>query len=162
MQVVERQKVRIDRVWAMPDKQTFQIKPIQELLFEETEAWSLGMIAEPFPFEYQEDATEYMKEFESESVDCVLFDPPYSPRQLKEVYDGKGEYDTKASTWSNWKDEAARIVKPNGKCISFGWSSGGLGMNRGFEIYRILLVPHGGMHNDTIVTCERKIQGRLQ
>lgn len=26
----------------------------------------------------------------------------------------------------------------------------------GFEIEEILLVPHGGWHNDTIVTVERK------
>ena len=28
----------------------------------------------------------------------------------------------------------------------------------GFEIVEILLVPHGGWHNDTIVTVERKIE----
>lgn len=28
--------------------------------------------------------------------------------------------------------------------------------NRGFEIIEIMLVAHGGNHNDTIVTVERK------
>jgi len=33
----------------------------------------------------------------------------------------------------------------------------GIGKNRGFEMTRILLVPHGGSKNDTIVTVETKI-----
>ena len=37
----------------------------------------------------------------------------------------------------------------------------GLGKNRGFEMLEILLVPHGGSKNDTIVTVERKLQGNL-
>jgi len=33
----------------------------------------------------------------------------------------------------------------------------GIGKNRGFEMVEILLVPHGGSKNDTIVTVERKL-----
>lgn len=33
------------------------------------------------------DALEFLKLFDDESVDVVLFDPPYSPRQVKEIYD---------------------------------------------------------------------------
>jgi hypothetical protein len=151
--------IRIDRIWAMPNARTFTIKPIRDLLAEEIH--DDYKISDPFPYPYSKDATEYMNELEDESIDCMLFDPPYSPRQLKEMYQGKGKYDTKSSTWSNWKDLASKKVRCGGKCISFGWSSGGLGKNRGFEIYRILLVPHGGTRNDTIVTCERKIQSSL-
>ena len=32
----------------------------------------------------------------------------------------------------------------------------GIGKNRGFEMIEILLVPHGGSKNDTIVTVEQK------
>jgi hypothetical protein len=32
-----------------------------------------------------------------------------------------------------------------------------MGKTNGFEIEEILLVPHGGWHNDTIVTVERKV-----
>lgn len=49
-------------------------------------------------------------------------------------------------------------MKVGGKVISFGWNSGGIGMKYGFEIERILLVAHGGWHNDTICTIERKIR----
>ena len=51
----------------------------------------------------------------------------------------------------------ARILKPGGKAICFGWNSMGLGKNRGFEMTRILLVPHGGSKNDTICTVEVKL-----
>ena len=36
-----------------------------------------------------------------------------------------------------------------------------LAKSRGFRMDRVLLVPHGGARNDTIVTVETKIQGRL-
>jgi len=140
--------VLIERVWAMPNKQTFQIKPIKQLIKEEIGNDYL----DPFPFNYSKDATVYLKE--SNPQEYGVFDPPYSPRQLKECYKGLGEYDTKASTWSKWKDLMAEKVTK--KCISFGWNTGGLGEKRGFKITRILLVAHGGMHNDTICTVEVK------
>lgn len=59
--------------------------------------------------------------------------------------------------WGNCKKEVARILKPNGICIICGWSSNGIGINRGFEMLEILLVPHGGSKNDTIVTVEKKL-----
>jgi len=139
----------IERVWAMPNKRTFSIKPIAELIRQEI----LGECVDPFPFEYNEDATDYLNRIEPKKYG--VFDPPYSPRQLKECYKGLGEYDTKSSTWSKWKDLMAEKVTH--KCISFGWNSGGLGKSRGFEITRILLVPHGGMHNDTICTVEKRL-----
>ena len=42
--------------------------------------------------------------------------------------------------------------------LSFGWNSGGIGKSLGFEIIEILLVAHGGAHNDTICTVERKLK----
>ncbi|KKL75008.1 hypothetical protein LCGC14_2059240, partial [marine sediment metagenome] len=59
--------------------------------------------------------------------------------------------------WKNVKDNLARLLKTNGIAICCGWSSQGLGKNRGFKIEEILLVPHGGSKNDTIVTVERKL-----
>ena len=41
--------------------------------------------------------------------------------------------------------------------ICCGWNSEGIGKKRGFEILEVLLVPHGGSHNDTIVVVNRKI-----
>ena len=54
------------------------------------------------------------------------------------------------------KKEVDRIIKPGGKTITFAWNSSGIGMKRGFIQTRILLVSHGGDHNDTICTVEVK------
>ena len=153
--------MEIERRWAMPNKRTFDIKPIRKLI--EHQKAFVSEFIDPFPYPYKKDALEYLSEFKDGSVEGVLFDPPYSPRQLKECYDSLGMSltDTKSSVWSKWKDEIARVIQPGGKCISFGWNSSGLGKNRGFEIQRILLVAHGGNHNDTICVVEKKVQNTL-
>lgn len=93
-------------------------------------------------------------------ANLVLFDPPYSSRQVSECYKYVGRsvnmQDTQASFWSNIKKEISRIVTPGGHCITFGWNSGGVGMKYGFEIVEILIVAHGGWHNDTICTVEKR------
>ena len=149
-------KMKITRKWAMPNRRTFTIKPIKEII---ERYKSKGLTLDPFPYPYKEDCLDYLKRYNSESADVVLFDPPYSPRQLKECYDNQGMvlHDTKSSVWANWKDEIANKIKIGGICLSFGWSSQGLGKCRGFKIIEILLVAHGGNHNDTIITVERKV-----
>ena len=166
--------ISIERVWAMPNKNTFDIKPINALI---TDEMTDGLWIDPFAnknklatvtndlnkefdTDYHLDALDFMKLFDDNSVDGVLYDPPYSPRQVSECYNYVGynvTWDTtKASFWGNHKREISRIVKPGGKVITFGWNSGGIGRKYGFEISRILLVPHGGWHNDTICTVEIK------
>ena len=66
--------------------------------------------------------------------------------------------DTQSSFYGDRKHEVARVLKPKGKVLCFGWNSGGIGKNLGMELVEILLVPHGGSKNDTIVTVERKIK----
>ena len=61
---------------------------------------------------------------------------------------------------TNWPRNTVSVSVwlEGGFCISFGWNSNGMGKNRGFEIVEILLVAHGGHHNDTIVTVEKRIK----
>ena len=84
-----------------------------------------------------------------------------SPRQVSECYKNLGQtvnmQTTQASYWSKQKEQIGRIVKPDGIVITCSWNSGGIGKKYGFEIEEILLVPHGGWHNDTIVVVERKV-----
>jgi len=152
--VEEEGEMKIRRVWAMPNKRTFQIQPISDIIQKYECAW-----LDPFTYPYTVDAMDYLSGFETDTQEGVLFDPPYSPRQLKECYDdiGMSLTDTKSSVWSQWRDEIARVIKPGGTCLSFGWNTVGLGKTRGFKLIEILLVCHGGMHNDTIVTVERKV-----
>ncbi|KXA64449.1 hypothetical protein HMPREF3233_00927 [Veillonella atypica] len=164
----------IERKWAMPNKNTFSIKPIKELILDEL---TEGIWIDPFAnsnklatitndlnveydTDYHMDALDFLKLFPDNSIDGILYDPPYSPRQVSECYNNVGlsvTWDTtKSSFWSNHKREISRILKLNGKVITFGWNSGGIGASNGFSIKRILLVPHGGWHNDTICTVEVK------
>ena len=88
-----------------------------------------------------------------------MFDPPYSQRQLKEMYHNSGlsfTYPMNSSYWAECKKEISRIMKPGGKVICFGWNTNGIGKKHGFEISRIVLVAHGSQHNDTIATVEKK------
>jgi hypothetical protein len=157
----------------MPNKNTFTIKPIGKLI----QKYLSGKSVDPFAnssrlatvtndlhpdykTDYHLDAMEFLKMFDGGSIDTVLFDPPYSPRQVSECYKKLNltvnMQTTQASFWGNLKKEITRIVKPNGKVITCGWNSGGIGKTAGFKIIEILLVPHGGWHNDTIVTVEQK------
>ena len=90
----------------------------------------------------------------------MLYDPPYSPRQVSECYKKLNKTvnmkTTQASYWSNQKKEIARTVKHGGKVITCGWNSGGIGKKYGFEIKEIRLIAHGGWHNDTICVLEVK------
>lgn len=170
--------MKITRVWAMPNKNTFQIKPIKQKLEEIDEFMRGGVWIDPysnnnkladitndlnpsFDTDYHLDALDFLKTFKDNSVQCVLFDPPYSPRQIKECYESVGltttQEDTQSSFWSKQKKELSRIVKKGGIVICFGWNSNGVGVKYGFEIEEIMLVAHGGNHNDTIMTICRKV-----
>jgi len=175
-------ELKISRQWAMPNSLTFRIEPLKQVIIKH----SSGTVLDPFSndgiiqysipnckyigndinpemnTEYHMDATDFLKIFDDCSVDTVLYDPPYTPRQVKECYDGFGlditQEETQASFWSKHKDEIARVLKVGGKCLSFCWNTNGIGLNRGFEIVEIVLVAHGGSKNDTICTVERKLQ----
>lgn len=169
----------ISRVWAMPNANTFSVKPIKEFIALHLTPRG-GIWLDPFsrnsPFknlcitndlnpdmeaDFHMEALEFLKMYDDNSVDGVLFDPPYSPRQISECYKQVGKkvhaVDTQSSFYGDRKKEVARIVKPGGKVLCFGWNSNGIGKTNGFELVEILLVPHGGAHNDTICTAEVKI-----
>jgi len=160
----------------MPNKWTFKIKPIAELVARyvgDGKDWIDPFAGKNSPAEftndlhpgskstYHLDALDFLKTSTGKYKGC-LFDPPYSPRQVSECYQSVGikasMQDTQAKFWGDLKREIARIVIPDGNCITFGWNTNGIGKKHGFEIIEILLVAHGGWHNDTIVTVERKIQ----
>lgn len=164
--------MKIKRTWCMPNKNTFEIKPIRQFI--EKNIYGLG--CDPFArnsniaditndinkntqAKYNLDALEFLRSQKDEYFDYVLFDPPYSLRQLKECYDEIGKSLTQKETqyfFSDVRDQITRIIKPGGICLSFGWSSVGLGKSRGMILKEVLLVCHGGYHNDTICLKEVK------
>lgn len=83
----------------MPNSKTFDIKPIKELITK----YLYGVSIDPFANSntlaaitndldtdydtmYHMDAIDFLKMFNDCSVDTVLYDPPYSPRQVSECY----------------------------------------------------------------------------
>ena len=166
------------RAWEMPNSNTFDIKCIGRLIHKYHKAGmesvdpfaNKNRIAKitndldpAFGTDYCMDALLFLRQFETGSKDLVLYDPPYSPRQVSECYKKMGMtvnmQTTQSSFWGDLKKEIARIVKPNGVVISFGWNTNGIGKTKGFEILEILTVAHGGQHNDTLCTVERKTSG---
>jgi len=176
--------MKMSRAWAMPNKDTFSIKPIRDLIFKWIDSPILS-VADPFsngklicdncitndldeslPADFHMDALDFLKALADESINVMLFDPPYSPRQVSECYKKLGKtvnmQTTQSSYWTNMKKEIARVLTPSGVCITFGWNSGGIGKSLGFDIEEVLIVAHGGWHNDTICTVDRKIYGEIK
>lgn len=113
--------------------------------------------------QYHMDAVEFceMLAAKGEQFDVAIFDPPYSPRQISECYNQVGREcsmeDTQSSFWRKCRDALDPIVKPNGLVVSYGWNTNGMGLGRGYQIEDVMLVSHGGAHNDTICMAERKL-----
>ena len=171
------EKIIFNRKWEMPNSKTFEIKCINKLIhkyfksdFSSIDPFSnknrIAKITNDLDPEmdadYCMDALLFLKTFADNSVDFVLYDPPYSPRQVSECYKKLGKtvnmQTTQSSFWGNLKKEIARITKSDAIVISFGWNSNGIGKTKGFQILEILNVAHGGQHNDTICTVERKVR----
>ena len=161
--------VIMSRTWAMPSPNTFSIKPIKELLsrylnsdmevidpFARDSKWGTitNDINPKTSAKYHMDAVEFLDMLIKQNVkaDALVFDPPYSPRQISECYRELGMKVTMQHTQNavlnkNCKDKISQLLKSGGIAISFAWNSAGIGKTRGFEIIEILLVAHGGVHN---------------
>ena len=164
------------RSWAMPSAHTFTIRPVAELLNRYT---TDGLWVDPFAGDnspaqvtndhnhdrkslFHMEALDFVHNLADNHFDGALFDPPYSYRQVSEHYKHIGkkatQLDTSTQFYSRVLNPLADKIKLDGHCIHFGWNTNAMGKKRGFEIIEILVVAHGGHHNDTLVTVERKVQ----
>ena len=143
--------MKFNRIWAMPNSQTFKIKPIKEFvernLIEGVDRPWTQVVVDPFAndskygtitndlntnyfTDYHMDALDFLRMLDTECADVVIYDPPYSLRQVVECYKGVGREVTQETTRSSWRarhlDEIKRILKPGGKALCFGWNSNGV------------------------------------
>jgi len=162
----------INRAWVMPNKWTFKIKPVQELLkkYNVGAGWIDPFAGECSPAQltndieeernavYNFDGLDFLKGIMANpNIKGFLFDSPYSVEQCLRRYTPKQAGTVgRAEYWAKCKDEIKRLSLSGTLSISFGWDSCGMGRGRGFEIIEILLLCHGACHNDTIITVERK------
>jgi len=161
----------INRVWAMPNKNTFDVKPIG--LFVKKYLLNAAISVDPFArdsklatytndlnpetsAQFHMDAVDFLKKLYDDGVqaDLILLDPPYSLHQVTKSYDGYG--DKRVIALTPVYDYASKIISKNGFILNFGFNTNGIGGKRGFEIDEILLVAHGGHHNDTICMAEKR------
>ena len=166
--------MQINRVWAMPSKWTFEIKPIKDLLdrYNVGKGWIDPFCGEKSPAEFKNDLnpnntnTEYHLEaydflIKDWKINGALFDPPYSISQVKISYNNIGlKFKGKENPTGGFpkvRSRLAQLLPFGGFSISFGWNTCGLGKKNGMEIIEILIVCHGGNRNDTLVTVEQKI-----
>ena len=170
--------VSFSRIWAMPNHNTFDIPPIAT--FVKKYLYQSAVSIDPFArnkrwatytndlnpetdAEYHMEARDFLKTLADKGVkaDLLIFDPPYSPRQVKECYDGIGrkmqmEDGQTSRMRKEWKDLMLPLLTLNSVVLSFGWNTVGMGLTNGFEIMEIMLCCHGADHNDTICMAERK------
>jgi hypothetical protein len=166
------------RAWAMPNKDTFSVGPIRTFIRPYVEQYARSV--DPFArdsdialvtndlnpktrAQYHMDAEDFCREMarQGREFDLAFFDPPYSPRQISECYGGIGKKATtqdtqNAALYKRVRDALLPILSPRAVVLSFGWNSGGMGQGRCFETIEIMLVAHGGAHNDTICLAERR------
>jgi hypothetical protein len=167
----------MSRTWAMPTSDTFDCRPIGDFV----RRYLHGVTVDPFSrnkrwamhtndlnpdtiAEHHMDAEEYLLMLKDSGIvaDCIIMDPPYSPRQISECYAAAGlkagMKDTQNAALYARVRRAARTICVTGTiCLSFGWNSAGMGKGLGFKQVEILLVAHGGAHNDTICLAEEML-----
>ena len=170
---------KFSRVWAMPNRDTFSIPPIGDFVkryltqstisidpFARNKQWATftNDLNPETSAKYHMDAEVFLEMLHSLGVqaDLLIFDPPYSPRQISECYKQIGrevgmKETQSALLYQRVRNVAIPLLAPGAIVLSFGWNSVGMGIKHGFEQVEILLCCHGGAHNDTICLAERKI-----
>lgn len=167
------------RAFSMPSADTFSVKPIGEFVqrylkdshssidpFARNREWftHTNDLNPDTKAKYHMDAEEFCKTIHGYGFtpNLGIFDPPYSPRQISECYKSIGlkvgmEETQNARLYKRVRDAMDILIPVGGTVLSFGWQSAGMGLKRGYEILEIMLVAHGGGHNDTICMAERKL-----
>lgn len=114
--------------------------------------------------EYHMEAVDFLKGIQKDEIkaDLIIFDPPYSPRQISECYKSIGmevgmKETQSALLYQRVRDAIMPICAEDAIVLSFGWNTVGMGKLNGFEQIEIMLCCHGGAHNDTICMAEKKI-----
>lgn len=150
--------IEFSRVFALPNKNTFKIPPIKKFIKKELNGHS--NILDLFPYPFLEDALERLRKLSDNSIDFMLYDPPYSNYQMAKHYEKEGvNYEKDRRYFKKLNFQICRVISPNGKVIRFGWQTNRIG--KCFKITKILLVHHGSIRNDTIVTVQQKILSNL-
>ena len=169
----------IKHVWAMPNSETFSIKPIEEFVWKylrnsrvsiDPYARNKGLadwtndINPNTSAEFHMDAEEFMAMLIEKNVkaDLILLDGPYSPRQVKEMYNDIGRKMKMEDAWGGATKKRMRalveqVSTPDCTVLYFGWNTNMMGKKAGWSIEEVLMVSHGSDHTNTICMAEKRI-----
>lgn len=169
---------RVTRAWAFPTEDTLSCAPIRAF----AERWLAGRKVIVDPFARNSDlAPEWSNDLNPETrakfhmhawlflwmlvlrrivADAVIFDPPFSPTQVKRAYGSVGLVVNRRDTQTARLKKVCRwlirkLARPGTVVLSFGWNTQGMG--EGWELREVLIVDHGGDHNATLCRAEVKL-----
>lgn len=167
--------IQFQHFWDMPNAETFSVPVIgafvREYLndskvsidpFSRNKRWATHTndINPNTKAEHHMEARAFLDKMIKEGVkaDLILFDPPYSPGQAKECYEEAGmklplENAQNAKLNADCRKRFRQLAAPGCRVLTFGWNT--VGMGEGWEMERVILVCHGGAHNDTICMAEK-------
>jgi hypothetical protein len=125
----------------MPNRHTFSIAPIGEFV----KRYLAGSRVSGDPFCGEKRWATFNNDLERDGVDAekflrnltvsadlLIFDPPYSPRQISECYKSVGLEVGMAGTqngalYKRVRDAAMPLLSLDAVVLSFGWNSAGMG-----------------------------------
>ena len=158
----------IRREWGMPNHETFDIKPIGDLVrhylkgapvsvdpYARNKDWATftNDLNPNTTAQRHMDAVDFLLALHAEQVvaDLMLVDPPYSVRQVKECYDSIGHKMQQGDALlgavrKRLKGAIDAIVRPGGIVIWCGWNTVGMGKTLGYVQREILITCHGSDH----------------
>jgi hypothetical protein len=171
--------MKFSRTWAMPNGDTFSVPPIKDFVqsylknskvsidpFARDKRWATHTndLNPSTKAEHHMDAEAFLHLLADTGVkaDLIIFDPPYSPRQISECYKSIGmevgmKETQSALLYQRVRDAIMPVCTKDAIVLSFGWNTVGMGKGHGFEQIEIMLCCHGGAHNDTICLAERRL-----
>ena len=162
----------------MPSSDTFSVRPIGDFVrryltasrisvdpFARNKTWATHTndLNPETSAQHHMDAEAFLRMLAAQGVkaDLIILDPPYSPRQISECYKSAGlkvgMKDTQSALlYQRVRDAAAEVASENAVVLSFGWNTVGMGKRHNFHQVEIMLVCHGGAHNDTVCLAEQR------
>ena len=163
----------------MPNGDTFSVPPINDFVqsyltaskisidpFARNKRWSTHTndLNPETQAEHHIDAEKFLLMLAAQGVkaDLIIFDPPYSPRQISECYKSVGlevgmKETQSALLYQRVRDAIVPVATEDAIVLSFGWNTVGMGKRHGYEQIEIMLCCHGGAHNAPSVWRERAL-----
>lgn len=170
--------MKMTRIFAMPNSETFTVAPIGDFVkrylvdskvsidpFARNKTWftHTNDLNPATTAQHHMDAETFLRKMKQDGVsaDLGIFDPPYSSRQISECYKAIGlkvgmEETQNGRLYKRVRDALDELLPPGGIVLSFGWQSAGMGKGRGYELIEVMMISHGGAHNDTLCIAEIK------